>query len=127
MALCHRRGFKLFKQTQNDFLWNRIWAVFVLFENSSKRWLKINNLDSRSVIDKEVNPALPPLPRDVRSVKREVLTNAQMFAALLARGLDDLGLFVRGIDVERFADGVQRDDRCRGAVLGKPGDIACGR
>ena len=38
--------------------------MFVLRENGCNRWFDINNLNPRSIIGKEVNPAFPHLPRD---------------------------------------------------------------
>src|SRR5437016_11671348 len=50
-----------------------------------------------------------------------------MLATLLARCLDDFTLVVCRLDIESVADGVQRDDRSRWSVLGKPGVLACAR
>ena len=87
--------------------------------------LKINDLNPRFVISKQVNPALAHLPRDVGGVEGKALAGAKMFAALFARGLDDFALIVGCLDVQRLANGVQRDHRSCWPVPGEPGVFAC--
>src|SRR5688572_27775920 len=125
MAFRHGWRFKLLQQSQNHLLWNRTWTALVLRENCSDRWLNVNDLNPRSVICKEIDPALPHLPRNISPVECEALPHAQMFAALLACGLDDFALIIGGLNVQRFANGIQRNDRDCGSMLGQPSVFAC--
>src|SRR5437773_10078243 len=120
MAFCYRGYFQLFKQTQNHLFWNGTRAAFVLLENCSDGRLNVNNLNPRCIIGKQVNPALARRSRDVCSVESKVLTSAQMLTAFLSRGLDDFALIVRCLNIERVADGIQRNHRQRRPVFGEP-------
>ena len=127
MAFSHCRWFQLLQQTHNDLLGNRVRPPFVLRQNGSDRRLKVNNLNSRPVNGEEFNPSLPHLPRDICRVEREVAAGAKMLAALLTGGLDDFALVISRINIERVADGIQRNNGQRGSVLGEPGVFARAR
>src|SRR5437667_10759727 len=118
MAFRDGRRLEFLGQAQNDFLWNRVWTTLVLRQNGRERRLKINNLNSRAVISEKVNPALAHLPGNIGCAEREAASNAQMFTTFLTRRLDDLALVVCCFNVERFTNGVQRDDWNPRSVLG---------
>lgn len=99
----------------------------VLRENGSQRRFDVNDFNPRVVTGKQFQPTPAHLPREVGGIEGEVPSCAEVFPALLARGLNDRALIVGGSHIELSANGVERLDRQTRTMPRQPGVLARAR